>query len=1192
MVLRSRRAAVLLGLSLFLIMNQGLAQEKAAKQQDLPATSLGKAFQELQRELDALRAAGKIKEADSLQLQAQRVLSGILSQHRQVQSRAKQQQDPAAHQLEETRRLVEQIREEIGPETAEPLAKRLAVIEQSLKDGKTLIEREGQGGDGEPEVHVIRINAGVALPEEFATGRDHRTVGYAEVVLEYSDRPVILVLYSGRPTLWNIKRKKECTLHAILRFDVKQELMGAGDCLVLESNRLGLALQQETGLATITEQISMTYDGSPLTIGPSNHVWLAQSLLPSIASVTMQATEMLTSHRLAPFMDLRFTAAHYVDADGFGPRDTRISVGQFTVAGPIANSLEPVPERLHTPMVVSGGEKPFRFALDASGRLIMSEREGATFSPVPVAASVQRLGALFSSFCLDTKRDRLVLARRVSGTLCTYDIAKGKWSQLGDSKSSILSIVYQAKDDMFLAITLQPNGPQSVSDPLGLVHIDTDGKIAFSRQLRFQAVDGTTQVMNAAMRSIVPSSGVHLAIVDDDKLAVIYHGTMARATDKPLKLLDSKTGDVIYEGPIRVHQGEAPALVLARRPPPKAPASGLLALIDDLFAKAEEVKAKLADEKPERAKKFAARLTELRGVTGGRPARREGEQQYTVSVPPLDDHSVEVIFADTSGPAILYLISSRGNTKVGPVKWQVRVGVGTELKQIILTSAQDELANPPAGVTVRRGATNRPPPNRLLPPNLFLPPNRPAPTMSASESAIRFMLPVVNGRPAGLTIGPENGQWRAEMVKRQLDRLIENAGIELESPQLVELMEHRFFAVTRVGPVRPFPVARQAAKQEPSLWAEFTIHGPIIGTERPITLKPKDQILATTRERVLVLEIGRGFDVTFASIDVATDKRTTLVVPPIRHSARDCRSAFDASRNRLYLAGREGIHVYDLATLKWRSFAGRRVGSMFALAAYNQAADMFYQSDTFGGRGGSAKRYNFRGAVLDSVPLKLKTQTPFGNQGLQSVGFGHFLGELQHLSTRGTIRVTDLRNGDLVYEGPLLRHVERMALSTRELSSIYKGLTNEGNEADELIWQMTAAHNGAVRFLDKELHVPTDTQVDIDPLVEQLNSDLFAERNSAFKELQQLGSEIEPLIRRALKAKHSTETKARLERLIKTWESAAPQNGAERQHVHAVTVLHRIGSSPAIALLREITSGRGSPVARRAAREALQALGK
>jgi hypothetical protein len=150
MVLRSRRAAVLLGLSLFLIMNQGLAQEKAAKQQDLPATSLGKAFQELQRELDALRAAGKIKEADSLQLQAQRVLSGILSQHRQVQSRAKQQQDPAAHQLEETRRLVEQIREEIGPETAEPLANRLAVIEQSLKDGKTLIEREGQGVTANP----------------------------------------------------------------------------------------------------------------------------------------------------------------------------------------------------------------------------------------------------------------------------------------------------------------------------------------------------------------------------------------------------------------------------------------------------------------------------------------------------------------------------------------------------------------------------------------------------------------------------------------------------------------------------------------------------------------------------------------------------------------------------------------------------------------------------------------------------------------------------------------------------------------------------------------------------------------------------------------------------------------------------------------------------------------------------------
>jgi hypothetical protein len=463
---------------------------------------------------------------------------------------------------------------------------------------------------------------------------------------------------------------------------------------------------------------------------------------------------------------------------------------------------------------------------------------------------------------------------------------------------------------------------------------------------------------------------------------------------------------------------------------------------------------------------------------------------------------------------------------------------------------------------------------------------------SASQSTMQFNLTTINRKTNRLTIGPENGQWRAEMVKRQLDRLIDHAGIELNSAQLAELMEYRFFAVTRVGPVRRFPVGIQTKEQKPSLWAEFTIHGPIIGTEKPITLQPNDQVIATTKDRVYLFQHGRGFEVTFASINVAADKRTVHPAPPIRHSSRDCRSSFDASRNRLYVASREGINVFDLATMKWQSFAPRRMGFTGSLAAYNQADDMFYQSDDFSGRGRLAKRYNFRGALLDSVPFQLPMTARFGSQAIQSVGFGHYVGELQHLNEQGTISVRDLRNGELVYQGPLRRHVDREELSTRVLSSLYKGLANERNDADELIWQLTAAHNDAVRFLDKQLPVPVVAEVDIEPLVKQLDSDMFAERNAAFKELQELGSVIEPMIRRALQAKRPAETKARLERLIKTWESAGPQNSAERQHVYAVTVLQRIGSSPAIALLREINNGRGSPVARRAAREALQTLGK
>lgn len=1165
MAVRVRRVALLFALSMILVVSEAVAQEQTADKSAGTANNLAGPLQELQRELDTLRAAGKTKEADELEQQAKVALNGLLVRFRQTQAQSIRQQDPATHRLQEVRQLVEQVRTEIGQAAAEPLTKRLAAIEQSLKSGEAFTD-EAEAREQEPEVHVLRIPAGVALPDGFVEGRDHRTVGYAEVELKYSARPIILALYSGRPTLWNIKRNGN-ELHAILRSHANQEILGAGDCPVLESNT-SASIWQATGRVTATEQSVSSYDGSPLTIGPSNRVWLAHSLLPYIEAVATKAEARLTAHRVEPLKDLRFTAVHRYVTQQVGPTIVGNSFGEFTIAGPIANTLVPLEQRLATRIVTAGGEEPLRFALDSLGKLVMSEKKGQTFNPVPVAASL-RVPGVFSSFCLDTRRNRLILAPRAPGGLCTYDIAKGKWAKLGDIKSTIAAIVYDAEVDKFYAIASQLRGVPTVHTPTELLHVDSGGAVAFRNKFPAEGITKNPRSSAVTMRSF-GVAGLQLAMAGNN-LALIYDGALAQTTDAPLKLLNPQTGALVYEGPIRVHQGEDPALVLNREEAPPAQANGWLARVDQSVDKAEQVKDRLAIEKPEQVEAFATRLAELKGIMRGQAAERDQEQLYSVSVWNNVNQPVEVHVSDTTGPSRLFLTSSQPNNQGVPIKWRVTVADGVKLKEITLVAAQDQLEKPPAAIAVRRGT-----------------PNQPAATTWASPDAIRFSMMTVNGQATRLTIGPENGQWRAEMATRELDRLIENSGIDLQSSQLAELEKHRFFAVTRVGRVQPFPFGQQQPAPKPSLFGEFTVRGPVRGTEKPVTLKPNDQILAVTKEHVYVLEHGRGFDVTFASIEVATDKRTSHASPPIRHSARDCRSAFDASRNRMYLASREGVQVLDLETMKWTPFATRQFGFNDSLAVYNPAADMFYQCDDSGIRGRLAKRYNWRGALLDTVPMHLVRTTRFHNQAVQTVSFGHYTAELQHANDQGTIRVTDLTNGDLVYQGTLRQHVDRKALSPDELSSIYAKLANKKPDSDELMWQMTAAHNDAVRFLDAKLPPPAVTQVDIVPLVRQLDSDDFAERDAAFKKLQKLGSEIEPVVRRALKAKLPTETKARLDRLIKTWESAAPQNGEERQHVNAVTVLRRVGSSPARALLREIANGRGSPVAQRAAREALE----
>jgi hypothetical protein len=1150
------RSAVLFGL-MILITSGVVAQD--APDEKPAANPIAGQLEELQRELKTLRAAGKTKEADDLEQQAQQALSGLLLRFRQTQAQTMRAQDPATHRLTEVKRLVAQVRDEVGQDAAEALTKRLAAIERSLKSGEL-----DKDEDDQPEVHVLRINAGVALPEEFTKGRDHRTVGYASVELNYSTRPLILVLVSGRPTLWNIKRN-DARLHAILRQDANQEILGAGDCPVMEG--ITSPLRQATGRNTATDQSVTSYDGGTLTIGPSNRTWLGKYVLPRVEAVAELAESTLTSHRVESLKHIRFRAVHRHVANQPGPSTTGTSFGEFTIAGPIANSLEPLPQNLQTQIVSSGGDQPLRFALDSTGRLVMAEQESQTFKPIPIAAKLRSTGR-FRSFCLDSKRNRIVLAPYETDALCAYDVAVGKWARLGDAKLPIGAIVYYTKDDRFFAASRLMRTAQAAQPTPHLLKIDGEGKVESQWNLSFQPADPNKQQGYYG----APAFGVtelQLAFAGD-RLALICGGSLLRTTSKPLKLLDRQSGKVIYEGPLRVHHDEDPATVLNRSAPPAARAQGLLARVDRLIAKAEQVRNELATKDAERAKEFETRLDTVRQLMRGRNLKREQEQTYTVSLWPQGEaRKIHVHMTDTSGPSKLILVSSRPRNEDNPVTWQVTVADDTQLNEIILGSTLDQVEKPPQGISVQRGN-----------------PNQPA-ASQADTSTIRYNLVSLAPGVTRLTIGPESGQWRAELATRELDRLIENSGIEIKPPQLVELEKHRFFAVTRVGSVRQFAIPQPQADSKPSFLAEFTVRGPLIGTEKAVTLKPSDQILGVTKERIYVLEHGRGFDVTFASIEVATDKRTTHNAPQLRHTARESQSTLDPSRQRMYVSTRDNTYAIDLATLEWKPFfATRRFGFNNSMIAYNHAADMLYDGSNFGRN--AARRFNFRGALLDSTPRPIRTSHRFSNQASQSFSFGHYAGELVYLNGKGSIRVLDLDNGDVVYEGALREHVAPKPLSAEELSALYEKLANKSNESDELMWQMTAAGNDTVHFLDEKLPESAATQVDIAPLIKQLDSEDFAKRNAAFKKLQQLGSGIEPAVRRALKEKLPVETRARLDRLIKTWESAAPQNGDERQHVSAVTILHRIGSSPARALLREMANGRGSPVARRAAREVLE----
>jgi hypothetical protein len=92
-------------------------------------------------------------------------------------------------------------------------------------------------------------------------------------------------------------------------------------------------------------------------------------------------------------------------------------------------------------------------------------------------------------------------------------------------------------------------------------------------------------------------------------------------------------------------------------------------------------------------------------------------------------------------------------------------------------------------------------------------------------------------------------------------------------------------------------------------------------------------------------------------------------------------------------------------------------------------------------------------------------------------------------------------------------------------------------------------------------------------LIADLDSDKFAVRQKAAKELRQIGGTAEPFIKKALEGPISLEARRRLEQIL---PSLADDLGPETvRTIRAIMVLERIGNTPAKRLLQELAGGAG-----------------
>jgi hypothetical protein len=130
-----------------------------------------------------------------------------------------------------------------------------------------------------------------------------------------------------------------------------------------------------------------------------------------------------------------------------------------------------------------------------------------------------------------------------------------------------------------------------------------------------------------------------------------------------------------------------------------------------------------------------------------------------------------------------------------------------------------------------------------------------------------------------------------------------------------------------------------------------------------------------------------------------------------------------------------------------------------------------------------------------------------------------------------------------------------------------------------------------VAFLKERLYVvPVVTTERLDRLIADLDSDTFARREAASRELSRLGTIAESALRKCLENSPSAELRRRAEPLLEALPGWLIKDPETLRIVRAIWVLQRIGTPEARALLEKLAAG--APAARQTqeARAAVQFL--
>jgi WD40 repeat protein len=150
----------------------------------------------------------------------------------------------------------------------------------------------------------------------------------------------------------------------------------------------------------------------------------------------------------------------------------------------------------------------------------------------------------------------------------------------------------------------------------------------------------------------------------------------------------------------------------------------------------------------------------------------------------------------------------------------------------------------------------------------------------------------------------------------------------------------------------------------------------------------------------------------------------------------------------------------------------------------------------------------------------------------------------------------------------------RISLSPQESEVCWHALAgDEAERAHQAVWDLVAAADESVAYLKKHLKPAASVGAEqVANLIRDLDSDTFAVREQAQRELNALDTLAESALRQALKGRPSLEKRRRLEQMIANLEGKTP-SGEWLRGQRALEVLEHIGTPQARRVLEELSQG-------------------